>query len=90
MQNDTNDSTVTAGKGDVRPDVAALIADVFHYTKPLSIDMQREDIPRWDSLRHVALVVGIENTFGISLSMDEMQEIMSIRDLQRVLERHGK
>jgi acyl carrier protein len=81
--------TSARGTG-VRPDVAAIIADVFQFKAPLGMHMVREDIPRWDSLRHVALVVAIENAFGLSLSMDEMQEIVSIRDLHRVLERHGK
>lgn len=75
---------------DVREDIAALIADVFNYRGPLRLDMVREDIPRWDSLRHVGLVVAIESEFGVSLSMDEMHEIESIRDLQRVIERHRK
>ena len=75
---------------DVREDVAALIADVFNYHGPLRLDMAREDIPRWDSLRHVCLVVAVESEFGVSLSMDEMHEIESVGDLQRVIERHGK
>jgi len=81
--------TVNSRNG-VRDDVAAIIADIFQYHGPLGIDTVREDIPRWDSLRHVGLVVAIETAFGISLSMDEMQEIVSVRDFQRVLERHGK
>lgn len=90
MQHDLKSEAMVIKTDGVRPDVAAIIADVLHYKGPLNIEMQREEIPRWDSLRHVALVVAIESTFGISLSMDEMQEIVSIRDLQRVLERHGK
>lgn len=83
--------TMTIGNENAaRDDIAALIAEVFHYQGPLTLDMVREDIPRWDSLRHVGLVVAIENEFGISLSMDEMHEIESVRDLQRVIERHGK
>ena len=74
----------------VREDVAALIAETFNYRGPLTLDMVREDIPRWDSLRHVGLVVAIEGEFGVSLSMDEMHEINSIRDLQHILMRHGK
>lgn len=74
----------------VRDDIAALIAEVFNYRGPLTLEMVRTDIPRWDSLRHVGLVVAIENEFGVSLSMDEMHEIESIRDLQRVVERYGK
>lgn len=81
---------IPANGAGVRVDVADVIGDVFQYSGPLRLDTAREEIPRWDSLRHVALVVAVEGTFDISLSMDEMQEILSIGDLQRVLERHGK
>ena len=74
----------------VRDDIAALIAEVFAYRGPLTLAMVRDDIPRWDSLRHVGLVVAVENEFGVALSMDEMHEINSVGDLQRVIERHGK
>jgi acyl carrier protein len=37
----------------------------------------------------VALVAALESTFGISLSMDEMLEIASVRDIQKILARYG-
>ena len=82
--------TMTNRDTGVRTDVAALIRDVFSYQGPLRLDMLREEIPRWDSLRHVALVVAIESEFAVSLSMDEMHEIDSVHALQRVVERHNK
>ena len=92
MQDDQNIGASAAARNQycVRDDIAQIIADVFQYHGPIGLDTTKEDIPRWDSLRHIGLVVAIEGAFRISLSMDEMQEIASIRDLQRVLERHGK
>ena len=42
-----------------------------------------------NSLQHMALVAAIEQTFGISLSMDEMIEIRSVKDICQILDRHG-
>jgi acyl carrier protein len=73
----------------VRKEVAAIFADVFKYTGPLMLDTVRQDVPKWDSLQHMALVAAIEQTFGISLSMDEMIEIRSVKDICQILDRHG-
>ena len=73
----------------VRNEVAAIFADVFKYTGPLTHDTVRQDVPTWDSLQHMALVAAIEQTFGISLSMDEMIEIRSVKDICQILDRHG-
>jgi acyl carrier protein len=73
----------------LRKEVAAIFADVFKYTGPLTLDTGRQDVPKWDSLQHMALVAAIEQTFGISLSMDEMIEIRSVKDICQILDRHG-
>jgi acyl carrier protein len=73
----------------VRPQIIEIFAEVFQYHGPVDLAMSREDLARWDSLQHVALVVALENAFGISLSMDEMVEINSVRDIHVVLARHG-
>ncbi len=71
------------------PELVAIFDDVFQYVGPLSRDTSPDQVPRWDSLQHIALVREIEATFGISLSMDEMMEIRSVGDIEAVLRRHG-
>ena len=73
----------------VRPEVQSLFASVFNYTGDISLTTSRKDVPKWDSLQHVALVAAIEQQFGISLSMDEMVEIRSVKDIGNILDRHG-
>lgn len=78
-----------ASAGEVRPEIAAIFADVFQHHGAITLATSRKDVTRWDSLQHVALVVALESTFGVSLSMDEMAEIDSVRDIHVVLARHG-
>ena len=73
----------------VRQELCEIFADVFQLEGQLSPQTKQQDIEKWDSLRHVALVAALESTFAISLSMDEMMEILSVADIQRVLARHG-
>jgi acyl carrier protein len=76
-------------EGAVRPEIVEIFADVFQFGGDLRLATSRADVKRWDSLQHVALVAALESTFGISLSMDEMLEIASVRDIQKILARHG-
>lgn len=73
----------------VRPEIADMFAEAFQYEGPIKPETGPADIERWDSLQHIALVRIIEETFGISLSMDEMMEMRSAGDIEAVLTRHG-
>lgn len=73
----------------VRPAVAELFRDVFEYDGPLSPHTSPDDVPRWDSLQHIALVHAVEKTFGLSLSMDEMMELVDVGAIETLLKRRG-
>jgi acyl carrier protein len=71
------------------PQLAPIFAEIFEHHEPLTRDTSSDQIKRWDSLQHVALVHQIETTFGVSLSIDEMMEMRSVRDIETILQRHG-
>jgi acyl carrier protein len=71
------------------PEIAAIFDEVFQYTGPVTAATSPNEVERWDSLQHIALVQMLEVTFAIKLSMDEMMEIRSVGDIERVLHRHG-
>jgi acyl carrier protein len=74
---------------EIRPELPDIFAEVFLFTEPLTLETCPDDVPKWDSLRHVALVTVLEETYSISLSMDEMMEIVSVAAIQDVLARHN-
>jgi acyl carrier protein len=43
------------------------------------LSLRRLDEPRWDSLAHISLVVGIEAEFGIKFSISDINQINSFR-----------
>lgn len=73
----------------VRPEIKAIFAQVFKFDGQITPATSRRDVPKWDSLQHLALVAEVEQQFGISLSMDEMVEMRSVRDICNILDRHG-
>ena len=71
------------------PQLALIFEEVFQHTETLTPSTSPDDVSRWDSLQHIALVRCLEETFGIQLSMDEMMEMRSVGDIENVLRRHG-
>lgn len=48
-----------------------------------------KNIPGWDSLRHMELIVSLENTYNVQFSFDQiavMQDVKSLRDTLAALD----
>lgn len=73
----------------VRSEIIDIFDNLFDYPEQLNQETSQEDVPKWDSLQHIALVTAIERCFAITLTMDEMMEIRCVRNIHNVLERHG-
>jgi acyl carrier protein len=48
-----------------------------------------DTIETWDSLRHMNLVVALEQAFNVELSDDQVVEILSYKLIKIVLQEHG-
>jgi len=71
------------------PEIISIFEDIFQHTGTLTTATTPDDVERWDSLQHIALIRALETTFAIRLSMDEMMEIRSVGDIENMLRRHG-
>lgn len=47
------------------------------------------DIPAWDSLTHMMLIIRLEETYQIQLSGDEIADMKSVGDARSALLLHG-
>jgi acyl carrier protein len=71
-------------------DLRQLMADVFgveigQITEEASIDT----IEAWDSVRHLNLVLALEERFGISFTEQETVEILNYELIRVILRDHG-
>jgi acyl carrier protein len=51
----------------------------------VSLDTTTSDIPAWDSVGHLSLAGSLEEAFGVSLDVDELMEMESVREIVRII-----
>lgn len=68
--------------------VRRMTADILS-VDPAKITAQSgpADLSEWDSVQHLNLMLEVENTFGVSLSPDEMASVHSVGELADLVDR---
>lgn len=62
--------------------VCEVIADVFGVPRAeLSETTVRDEVPEWDSVGHLNLMLALEERFGTSFSVDEMAGLDSVASI---------
>ena len=70
--------------------VLSKVREAFHVTfginpELVSIETQASDIPGWDSVGHLSLASSLEQAFGISLDVDDLMEMESVREIVSII-----
>ncbi|MFX0135183.1 MAG: acyl carrier protein [Candidatus Hodarchaeota archaeon] len=55
----------------------------------LSEDSSYGSVPYWDSLKHMNLILALEEEFDVSFTDEEISRISSIRDMIEILKNRG-
>jgi len=63
-------------------EIIPLMHDLFdEYDGPITRETTARDIPQWDSLAHVQLIVMIEQELGVRFTTTEIQGFTSLGDV---------
>ncbi len=57
--------------------------------EPLNEESSQYTVEYWDSLKHMNLILSLEEEFSVSLSDEEIMEISSIKDIIKLLKEKG-
>jgi len=49
----------------------------------------QKNCDKWDSMRHLNIIIALEETFDVTFEPEEIAEMKSIRDIERILKRHS-
>jgi acyl carrier protein len=70
--------------------VLARVQDVFRAELDnddlvIGLDTRQKDLKAWDSLAHIRLVSGIEAEFDVQFSLNEIEQIASVRQFVELI-----
>ena len=51
----------------------------------VSLSTTRADVPEWDSVGHLILMLGLESRFGVSFEIDDMTRLTSVEAILEYL-----
>ena len=67
-----------------------LLANVFSLRETdINLELKKEDLGNWDSLRQMDLVTSLERDFNIVLELDDIVRLNSFADVVAVLTEKG-
>ena len=70
--------------------VENLLSEVLQISPSLiTEDLKMKEVEAWDSLKHMEIIVSLEQNFGIQLSFDEIVAMQSVGEIKRVLRDKG-
>ena len=71
-------------------DIYAALEDIFHdvFTQDdikLSPQTTAKDVPGWDSFKQIEIIIAVESQYHIKFSTRELDSLLSVGDLVRVI-----
>jgi acyl carrier protein len=51
----------------------------------VTLETKADDVSGWDSVGHLSLATNLEAVFGISLDVDDLMEMESVREIVRII-----
>jgi acyl carrier protein len=65
--------------------IQEIMALVFELDN-VSNDISQKNCEKWDSMQHLNLVVELEETFDVSFEPEEIAEMKSLADIEKILQ----
>jgi len=67
-----------------------VLADVFGLREiDINLDLTKEDVDSWDSLKQMDLVLSLEREYEIALEIPDILKMMSVSGIVEVLKEKG-
>jgi acyl carrier protein len=72
----------------MNPTLRNLVANCFRVPpEQITDELSMENCGQWTSLAHVELMASLEQTFGVTVSEDELLELLDIASIEAFLAR---
>ena len=65
--------------------VKSVFRKVFGESTTVGLDTTKKDIPKWDSINHLSLILELEEEFNVSFSIEQMEKMNSVDCILKTL-----
>jgi acyl carrier protein len=73
---------------DIISRLTPIFRDVFNDDKlVVSEGMSAADVPTWDSLSNIDLLIGVEKAFGVKFSIKDVRNLKNVGELLELIKR---
>jgi len=59
-------------------------------TKKITLKSKMEEIPEWDSLKHIQLIIAVEEVFGITIDFSDTLDMTSLPTIKEKILKYLK
>ncbi|MEK6628249.1 MAG: acyl carrier protein [Bdellovibrionota bacterium] len=71
----------------VRNRMTAVFCRIFNIDLILTDEMTARDVPEWDSLAHIGLIIEIEDEFGLKFTVDDISDLKNVGEMIELVDR---
>ncbi len=61
---------------------------VFRHPVQIRPDLSAKDVPEWDSMAQITLIIEMEKKFNIRFRLGEVENATNLQDLAQLISRH--
>lgn len=70
--------------------VQMIIAEAIQVPEEvITSDLSFGDIPQWDSLGHMEIILKLEESYGLAIDTELIAKLVSVREIYQFLEENG-
>jgi acyl carrier protein len=78
-------------QSDVLNRLQGIFDEVFLEPVTVTANLSAKDVPEWDSLLHITLMVAVESAFGVRFRVGEVEALKNVGELaDLILKRTGE
>ncbi len=66
--------------------VETIRAMLDNYETPITLETQAAEVPQWDSINHINIVVAVESVFKIKFRTAEIERLRNVGDFVELIE----
>lgn len=71
----------------VRIKMGEAFSRIFNRNMVLTDEMTASDVPEWDSLTHISLIIEIEDEFNLKFTVDDIADLKNVGEMISMVER---